>query len=195
MTPQKLQKLLNLIKVGVLWAKKNVWGHGTKVHAKFWPWGTPWDPSYDHFWVLCWPSFSQYSIFWCMWGYMKVYKAICRYMKVYGGIWSNISIYKRTFSTLFFFQLFEGLRCVWGAFEVRLKCVWSAFEVRLKCVWDAFEERLRCVWGAFEARLKCVWVAFEERLKRVWSSAGGFTTTNHHHIKAFRALDTNGAWE
>ena len=53
-------KTLNLIKIGVLWAWKNLWGYGRKVHAKFWPWGTPWDPSYDHFWVLCQRSNSQY---------------------------------------------------------------------------------------------------------------------------------------
>ena len=30
--------------------------------------GTPWDPSYDHFCVLCQPSNSQYWIFWSKWG-------------------------------------------------------------------------------------------------------------------------------
>ena len=81
-----------------------MWQYGTKVHAKFWPWGTPWDPSYDHFWVLCWTSFSQYSIFSCIWGYMKVYKAIWRYIKVYEGVWRYIRRYEPTFSTLFFFN-------------------------------------------------------------------------------------------
>ena len=52
MTPPKVLKTLNLIKVGVLWAWKNLWGYGRKVHAKFCPWGTPWDPSYDHFYIL-----------------------------------------------------------------------------------------------------------------------------------------------
>ena len=48
MTPRKnFQKLLNLIKIGSLWAWKNLWGYGRKVHAKFWPWGIPWDLSYD----------------------------------------------------------------------------------------------------------------------------------------------------
>ena len=65
-------------------------------------------PSYDNLWVLCWPSFSQYSIFWCMWGYMKVYKAIWRYIKVHEGIWRYISIYKPSFSTLFFFNIGNG---------------------------------------------------------------------------------------
>ena len=52
-TPKKHQKLVNLIKIGFLWAAKNLWGYGRKVHAKFWPWWMPWDPSYDHFCVLC----------------------------------------------------------------------------------------------------------------------------------------------
>ena len=42
-------KTVNLIKIGVLWVWKNLWGYCRKVHAKFWPWGTRWDPSYDHF--------------------------------------------------------------------------------------------------------------------------------------------------
>ena len=94
MTPQKPQKLFNLIQI--------VWQYGTKVHATFWPWGTPRDPIYDHFWVLCWLSFCQYSIFWCMWGHMKVYKAIWRYIKLLGGIGRHISIYELTLTTLFF---------------------------------------------------------------------------------------------
>ena len=56
--PAKVLKAFDLIKIGVLWVWKNLRGYGSKVHAKFWPWETPWDPSYDHFWVLCWPSFS-----------------------------------------------------------------------------------------------------------------------------------------
>ena len=46
MTPPKVLKTLNLIKIGALWVWKNLWGYGRKVHATFWPWGTPWDPSY-----------------------------------------------------------------------------------------------------------------------------------------------------
>ena len=45
--PKNLQKLFDLIEIGILWAWKNLWGYGRKVHAKFWPWGTLWDPSYD----------------------------------------------------------------------------------------------------------------------------------------------------
>ena len=48
MTPQKMLKTLNLIKIGSLWAWQNLWGYGRKVHAKFWPWGMPWDLIYDH---------------------------------------------------------------------------------------------------------------------------------------------------
>ena len=115
MTPQKVFKTFNLIKIGVLWEWKNLWGYGSNVHAKFCPWGMPWDPSYDNFCVLCWPSFSSYSIFWCMWGYMKVYKAIWRYMKVYEGIWKYIKVYEPTCSTLFLFQLVGG-PLVWPCF-------------------------------------------------------------------------------
>ena len=45
--PKHFQKLLNLIKIESLWAWKNLWGYGRKVHANFWQWWTPWDPSYD----------------------------------------------------------------------------------------------------------------------------------------------------
>ena len=47
MTPPKPEKLINLIKIGSLWAWKNLWGYGRKVHAKFRLWGIPWNPSYD----------------------------------------------------------------------------------------------------------------------------------------------------
>ena len=43
MTPQKCLKMIKLIEIEVLWALKNLWGCDGKVHAKFWPWGTPWD--------------------------------------------------------------------------------------------------------------------------------------------------------
>ena len=43
MTSPKVLKTFNLIKIGVLWVWKNLWGYGRKVHAKFWPWGMPWD--------------------------------------------------------------------------------------------------------------------------------------------------------
>ena len=41
MTPSKVLKTRNSIKIGVLWVWKNLWGYGRKVHAKFWPWGGP----------------------------------------------------------------------------------------------------------------------------------------------------------
>ena len=42
------KKLFDLVKIGFLWAWKNLWGYGRKVHAKFWPWGMPWDLIYGH---------------------------------------------------------------------------------------------------------------------------------------------------
>ena len=42
MTSPKVLKTLNLIKIGVVWVWKNLWGYGRKVHAKFWPWGNHW---------------------------------------------------------------------------------------------------------------------------------------------------------
>ena len=53
MTPLDLSKRLILIQSGPLWAWQNLRGYGRKVHAKFWPWGMPWDRSYDHFCVPC----------------------------------------------------------------------------------------------------------------------------------------------
>ena len=47
---------------------------GRCVHAKFWPWGMPWDPSYDHFGVLCRASFSYMEVYEGIWKYMEVYK-------------------------------------------------------------------------------------------------------------------------
>ena len=60
MTPEKCLKTHKLIKNDPLWACRNIKGYGRKVHAKFWPWGTSWDPIYDNFWVLCQHSHSQY---------------------------------------------------------------------------------------------------------------------------------------
>ena len=46
--PLDLSKPIILIETGPLWAWQNLWGYGRKVHAKFWPWGMPWHPIYDH---------------------------------------------------------------------------------------------------------------------------------------------------
>ena len=43
MTATKVFKIFILIIFGPLWAWQNLWGYGRKVHAKFWPWGMPWD--------------------------------------------------------------------------------------------------------------------------------------------------------
>ena len=51
-----------LINFGSLWAWQNLWGYGRKVHAKFWPWGTPYDQSYDHFCVFVSPVNSPILI-------------------------------------------------------------------------------------------------------------------------------------
>ena len=75
MTPQKPQKLLNLIKIVSLWAWKNLWGYGRKVHAKFWTWGMPWDPIYTIFEFHVDPPISNI-------GYMKVYEGL----RALGGI-------------------------------------------------------------------------------------------------------------
>ena len=85
MTPKKVLKTINLINIDLLWAWKNVWGYGRKVHAKFWPWGMPWDLFYGHFWVLCRPSFIIFGIL----KYVRVYEGIWGYMdvgKVYEGV-------------------------------------------------------------------------------------------------------------
>ena len=52
-SPKKCIKMLILIICGPLWAWQNLLGYDRKVHAKFWFQGTPWDPSYDYFWVPC----------------------------------------------------------------------------------------------------------------------------------------------
>ena len=49
MTPLEPSKHFILIKIGPLWAWQNLCGYGSNVHAKFWSWGMPWDPSYDNF--------------------------------------------------------------------------------------------------------------------------------------------------
>ena len=53
MTPLVPSKHSISIKIGLLRAWQNFWGYGRKVHAKFSPWGTPWDLSCDNFWVPC----------------------------------------------------------------------------------------------------------------------------------------------
>ena len=35
----------------------------------------------------CWPSYSYYWIFNCIWWYLEVYGGIWRCMEVYDGIW------------------------------------------------------------------------------------------------------------
>ena len=64
---KKLSKTVDLIKIGSLWPWKNLWGYGRKVHAEFWPLGTPWDPSYDDFCFLCQRTNSWYWIIWSIW--------------------------------------------------------------------------------------------------------------------------------
>ena len=49
--PKKCLKLVNLINFDPLWAWQNLWGYGRIILTKFWPLGTPWDLSYDNFWV------------------------------------------------------------------------------------------------------------------------------------------------
>ena len=39
----------NLTNFDPPWAWQNLWGYGTMILTKFWHWGLPWDPSYDHF--------------------------------------------------------------------------------------------------------------------------------------------------
>ena len=48
MFPPNPSKPFILINIGLLWAWKNLWGYGRKVHATFRPWGIHWDPIYDH---------------------------------------------------------------------------------------------------------------------------------------------------
>ena len=48
-SPPDPSKPVILIKIGIIWTWSNLWGYGRKVHAKFWPWGMPWDRSYDYF--------------------------------------------------------------------------------------------------------------------------------------------------
>ena len=40
-TPSKVLKAINLIKIGVLWAWKNLWGYGKIILIKFGAWGRP----------------------------------------------------------------------------------------------------------------------------------------------------------
>ena len=50
---QKCLKIFNLINFDPLWAWQNLWGYGRIFLTKFWPLGTPRDPSSDHCWVPC----------------------------------------------------------------------------------------------------------------------------------------------
>ena len=53
MTPQKPQKQLKLINFDPRWACRNIGGHGRIILVEYGPWGTLWDPSYDHFCDQC----------------------------------------------------------------------------------------------------------------------------------------------
>ena len=52
MTPQKILKTLNLIKIGFLWVWKNLWGYGRKVHAKILAMRDALGPDLSPFWDL-----------------------------------------------------------------------------------------------------------------------------------------------
>ena len=54
-------------------------GYGRKVHTKFRPWGTPWDPSYDIFYIFVGPNFPNIQCF-------DVYGGILNHINVFGGI-------------------------------------------------------------------------------------------------------------
>ena len=41
------------MKIGPLWACRNIKGHGRIILVQYGPWGTPWDPGYDHFCDPC----------------------------------------------------------------------------------------------------------------------------------------------
>ena len=59
--PKKCLKMFNLIKIGALWAWQNLWGYGSMILTKFWPLGSPWDPSYEHFRShVVWESANPY---------------------------------------------------------------------------------------------------------------------------------------
>ena len=58
MTSPEVLKPINLINFAPLWACQNIWGHGKIILVKIGPWGMHWDTNYDHFCVLCWPSFA-----------------------------------------------------------------------------------------------------------------------------------------
>ena len=88
-----------------------------KVHAKFWPWGMPWYPCYDHFCVpCCHPTCKSLQICW----FSIIYEV-------------RLSCVRVAFDM--------RLRCILHASEVRLSCVWSAFEMRSRRVWGAWHHR------------------------------------------------------
>ena len=69
MTRTKVLKTFNLIKIGVLWVWKNLWGYGRNVYAKFWPWGTPLGPELLPFFL-----------------YVSAQIPNIEYFEVYGGL-------------------------------------------------------------------------------------------------------------
>ena len=79
MTPNKFLKMLNSIKIGSLWAYKNLWGYGRKVHANIWPWGTPGSRFMTIFGSYAGSNLPNI-------GYFDVYTGIRGYLKVYKGI-------------------------------------------------------------------------------------------------------------
>ena len=77
------------------------WKHTRKHCVKLSLLETACSPSYGHFGVSCWPSYSCYWICVCIrgvyksiWGYMivhDIYEGLWGYMGVYGGILSPLS--------------------------------------------------------------------------------------------------------
>ena len=96
-------------------------GNGRKVNAKFWPWGMPWEPSYDHFGVLCRASFlfnigyfEVYRVYEGIWRLSKVYGGYLKYIKVYGSIWRYINAPPSSLPV--YPTLFDLIRCHFAGF-------------------------------------------------------------------------------
>ena len=141
MTPQKCLKPMKLFNLDPLWAWQNLWGYGKMILTSFWPWGMPWDPSYDHFCVQCRHPTCKSLL-------MKVLQL--GRMAISGG-WFLVFYYCISYE-----KSESGYTCSGGwtfckfvdfsiIYEVRLSCIWVAFEVRLSCVLLASEVHLRRV--------------------------------------------------
>ena len=116
----------NLIKDDPLWGCRSVRGYGRNVHAKIWPWGTPWDPIYHHFWDLCQSSNSKCWKIWSIWRSMDLVRYPIVFLEKFPVEWYQNYVWGPIFDPSYdhFWVLCQSPNCqywefssIWGSMD------------------------------------------------------------------------------